>query len=301
MLPSEAETSRAYAFEGEWLVAPSGWSCTGGSGSGGTSVTASAGGEGWTEEIELYEASGGNHNLYLACEAFQSANETSVKEGLGSCKQVSVRPGGRIERTANLVKVIEPGPESTLTYIWWFAKSDSAARLTCTATNKPLGFCAAAFKDFDRRIREWDRCIRTRPASRAYQRCKVDPGSTASADPPPATTESSESPANPLYEATVRESGMSEAELEAFFQRAVEDGRSFARTHGEYAGALAACSDLVNSLANRELALSILQGNVVLSHLRAMRPERQVLALGALAQVAAQGCTYGVGAELSGR
>jgi hypothetical protein len=94
---------------------------------------------------------------------------------------------------------------------------------------------------------------------------------------------------------------MSEAELEAFFQRAVEDGRTFARRHGEYAGAQAACSELVNSIANRELALSIIQGDAALSHLSAMPPGRQIAALAALAHVAAQGCSYGVGAELSGR
>jgi hypothetical protein len=109
-----------------------------------------------------------------------------------------------------------------------------------------------------------------------------------------------ETPANPIYEETVRESGMTEAELEDFFQRTVERGRTFARTYGEYGEADAACGELVRSIANRDVALAILEGDVVVSHVSAMRPERQIAALVALAQVAAQGCSYGVGAELSG-
>jgi hypothetical protein len=107
-------------------------------------------------------------------------------------------------------------------------------------------------------------------------------------------------PANPIYEQTVRASGLSETELEAFFQRTVERGRAYARTYGDYATAQAACGELVRSFANRELALSILEGDVVVTHLRTMQPARQIAALVALAQVAAQGCDYGVGAELSG-
>lgn len=100
-------------------------------------------------------------------------------------------------------------------------------------------------------------------------------------------------PANPIYEQTVRASGMTETEVEAFFQRAVEGGRMFARTYGAYGGgAEAACGRLVNSILN---------GEVVPPQVAALPPERRFPALGALGQVAAQGCMYGVGAELSGR
>jgi hypothetical protein len=93
--------------------------------------------------------------VFLACGAFKSAYALALKAGLqDACENISVRPGGRIERTANLVKIIEPGIESRLTYLWWFPRSDVAARLVCTAGNKPLGFCAAAYKDFNRRIRK---------------------------------------------------------------------------------------------------------------------------------------------------
>jgi len=98
-------------------------------------------------------------------------------------------------------------------------------------------------------------------------------------------------PRNPFYEATVRESGMTEAEVEAFFQRAVEGGRSFARAYGDYAGAQAACGRLVNS---------VLSGEAAPPEVAAMPPGRQAAALAALGQVAAQGCNYGA-AEVSGR
>ena len=150
---------RAYTFAGARAVAPVGWTCFGSAGSGGSRVDVSPGtGDGAaTKQIQVYRATEGSHAVTLACGAFQSAHRVALQRGIANSCQLIVPPGGRLVRSAQLVKVVTPVNEygeQRLQYIWWLPKTESAASLTCFAAKaRTLGFCGVAYADLNQQIR----------------------------------------------------------------------------------------------------------------------------------------------------
>ena len=159
-LPTTVPTSmaaayRAYYFNGAVVVAPRGWSCTGASGSNGARVNVSEGIE--AAGISGYVATPGNHSLFLACTAFRMAEQRLTQRGLpGDNCFLKVGPETTIRRTPTLVTITtaHTGEGGRLTRtihrIWWIARREAAAQLTCYMAS-PLE-CDTAYRDFNRRV-----------------------------------------------------------------------------------------------------------------------------------------------------
>jgi hypothetical protein len=154
-----AQRSRAYTFYGLWVIAPGGWGCfRAAAGSSGVRVGASRNsGEDQLARVTLFDATPGNHSGFLACGAFQSAARFVESLGFGGnyCQGLRVPPGASLSRTANVVKVVTPGLNTDIRYLWWFPSKRKAGELSCYAfiRRQSTAFCDVAYRDYNRRIR----------------------------------------------------------------------------------------------------------------------------------------------------
>lgn len=152
---SMAGAFRAYYFNGAVVVAPRGWGCTGASGSNGSRVNVSEALE--AAGISGYVATPGNHSLFLACTAFGIAQQRLNQRGLsGDNCFLKVAPETTIRRTPTLVTITtaHTGAGGRLTRtihrIWWIARREAAASLTCYMASPRE--CDTAYRDFNRRV-----------------------------------------------------------------------------------------------------------------------------------------------------
>ena len=147
---------RAYYFNGAVVVAPRGWSCTGASGSNGPRVNVSEGIE--AAGISGHVATPGIHSLFLACTSFRLAEQRLNQRGLsGDNCFLKVGPETTIRRTPTLVTITTAHTGEggrlirTIHRIWWIARREAAAELTCFMTSPRE--CNTAYRDFNRRVR----------------------------------------------------------------------------------------------------------------------------------------------------
>jgi hypothetical protein len=101
-----------YAFDGTFILAPRGWRCDGGSGSGGARLKAhnpqagfhpaTSGGYEPEEAVSAYVSEGSNHTLELACPWFLDAAGMLQQQGIGlGCDTVDPTPIGEQQTHTN--------------------------------------------------------------------------------------------------------------------------------------------------------------------------------------------------------
>jgi hypothetical protein len=159
---SQGDRFRAFVYGGMHVLAPRNWGGCKGSGRGHATWISVAGGPILDlRQLSAVRGSSGTPSPMIACRAFADAKKFALKRGVSPDICFPLREGASrratITRTKNLVTLADPAPggDASRHFIWWFPETQKAAELRCFAPASQLGFCGAAFRDFDREVRTY--------------------------------------------------------------------------------------------------------------------------------------------------